>query len=246
MKKLLLSARRFLALAALLTLWTSSLAWAADSAASDQAKQTWQLLDYLAVDYGGAVRDGKVQSASEYEEMKEFAATAGQQLAALPNTPALADLQRQATALGKLVAAKSEAKAVANSAHSLAAALVKAYPFPLSPAKPPDLVRAKVLFEANCAACHGATGGGDGPLGAKLTPPPIAFTDRDRARSRSVLALYQVVSQGVAGTSMPELHRSRSLLLGPESRRANALIVPRTCSTASSCARCANPTGSRR
>ncbi|MEB0113123.1 cytochrome c/FTR1 family iron permease [Variovorax sp. RTB1] len=203
MKKLSLSARRFLALAALLTLWTSSLAWAADSAASDQAKQTWQLLDYLAVDYGGAVRDGKVQSASEYEEMREFAATAGQQLAALPSTPALADLQRQATALGELIAAKSEAKAVANSAHSMAAALVKAYPFPLSPSKPPDLVRAKVLFEANCAACHGATGGGDGPLSAKLTPPPIAFTDRDRARSRSVLALYQVVSQGVAGTSMP-------------------------------------------
>ena len=44
---------------------------------------------------------------------------------------------------------------------------------------------------------------GDGPLGAKLDPPPIAFTDRDRARSRSVLALYQVISQGVTGTSMP-------------------------------------------
>ncbi|GER18493.1 cytochrome c/FTR1 family iron permease [Variovorax boronicumulans] len=203
MKMLSLCARRFLAMAALLALWSSSLAWAADSAASDQAKQTWQLLDYLAVDYGGAVRDGKVQSASEYEEMKEFAATAGQQLAALPGTPALPDLQRQATALSEFIAAKADAKAVADSAHSLAAALVKAYPFPLSPSKPPDLVRAKVLFEANCAACHGATGRGDGPLGAKLTPPPIAFTDRDRARSRSVLALYQVVSQGVAGTPMP-------------------------------------------
>lgn len=80
MKMLSLCARYFLAMAALLALWSSSLAWAADSAASDQAKQTWQLLDYLAVDYGGAVHDGKVQSASEYEEMKEFAATAAQQL----------------------------------------------------------------------------------------------------------------------------------------------------------------------
>jgi len=33
----------------------------------------------------------------------------------------------------------SDAKAVADSAHSLAAALVKAYPFPLSPSRPPDL-----------------------------------------------------------------------------------------------------------
>ena len=124
MKMLSICARRFLAMAAFLALWSSSLAWAADSAASDQAKQTWQLLDYLAVDYGGAVRDGKVQSASEYEEMKEFAATAGQQLAALPSTPALPDLQRQATALSELIAAKSDEKAVADSAHSLAAAPV--------------------------------------------------------------------------------------------------------------------------
>ena len=198
-----LCARRFLALIVLLALCLSSLVWAADLPPGDQAKQTWQLLDYLAVDYGGAVSDGKVQKASEYEEMKEFAATAAQQLAALPSTSALPDLQRQAKALGDLIAAKADAKAVADSAHALAAALVKAYPFPLSPAKAPDLARAKVLFEANCAACHGATGRGDGPLGAKLDPPPIAFTDRDRARSRSVLALYQVVSQGVAGTSMP-------------------------------------------
>ncbi|WP_454905059.1 FTR1 family protein [Variovorax gossypii] len=203
MKMLLLCARHFLAMAALLALWSSSPAWAVEPAASDQAKQTWQLLDYLAVDYGGAVHDGKVQSGGEYEEMKEFAATAAKQLGTLPSTPALPDLQQRAKALNELIAAKADAKAVADSAHSLAAALVKAYPFPLSPSKPPDLARAKVLFEANCAACHGAAGRGDGPLGAKLQPPPIAFTDRDRARSRSVLALYQVVSQGVSGTSMP-------------------------------------------
>ncbi len=198
-----LCARRFLALIVLLALCLSSLVWAADLPPGDQAKQTWQLLDYLAVDYGGAVSDGKVQKASEYEEMKEFAATAAQQLAALPSTSALPDLQRQAKALGDLIAAKADAKAVAASAPAAAAAPVTAYPFPLSPAKAPDLARAKVLFEANCAACHGATGRGDGPLGAKLDPPPIAFTDRDRARSRSVLALYQVISQGVTGTSMP-------------------------------------------
>src|SRR5258708_35092187 len=86
MKMLSLCARRFLAIAALFALWSASPAWAAAPAASDQAKQTWQLLDYLAVDYGGAVSNGQIQSASEYEEMKEFAATAAQQLAALPST----------------------------------------------------------------------------------------------------------------------------------------------------------------
>src|SRR5256885_13068598 len=52
----------------------------------------------------------QIQSASEYEEMKEFAATAAQQLAALPSTAALPELQRQAKALGDLIAAKADAK----------------------------------------------------------------------------------------------------------------------------------------
>ena len=237
MKMLSLCARRFLAIAALFALWSASPAWAAAPAASDQAKQTWQLLDYLAVDYGGAVSNGQIQSASEYEEMKEFAATAAQQLAALPSTAALPELQRQAKALGDLIAAKADAKAVADSAHSLAAALVKTYPFPLSPTQPPDLARAKVLFEANCAACHGATGAGDGPLGAKLEPPPIAFTDRDRARSRSVLALYQVISQGVTSTSMPSF-----ATLSDEDRWALA-FSPAHCRMTMPCAHAANSPG---
>lgn len=44
----------------------------------------WRLLDYMAVDYGGAVSDGKVKSASEYSEMTEFAASVSARLAALP------------------------------------------------------------------------------------------------------------------------------------------------------------------
>jgi high-affinity iron transporter len=37
-----------------------------------KAKQIWQLLDYVAVDYGGAVANGTVLKASEYAEMQEF------------------------------------------------------------------------------------------------------------------------------------------------------------------------------
>ena len=38
--------------------------------------QTWQMLDYMAVDYAGAVNEGAVISQSEYAEEREFAATA--------------------------------------------------------------------------------------------------------------------------------------------------------------------------
>src|SRR3546814_16308683 len=42
----------------------------------------------------------------------------------------------------------------------------------------------------------------DLPGAAGLDPPPIAFTDAARARERSLFALYQVISQGLEGTSM--------------------------------------------
>ena len=45
-----------------------------------KAKQIWQLLDYVAVDYGGAVANGVVLKSSEYAEMQEFSATAERQL----------------------------------------------------------------------------------------------------------------------------------------------------------------------
>ncbi|MFX7090840.1 iron permease, partial [Acinetobacter baumannii] len=35
-----------------------------------------------------------------------------------------------------------------------------------------------------------------------MDPPPIAFTDTDRAKHRSPLSLYQVISQGLPGTAM--------------------------------------------
>ena len=59
------------------------------------------------------------------------------------------------------------------------------------------------MFGQNCAACHGEAGDGHGPDAVKLDTPPIAFTDAERARQRSVFALYQVITQGLDGTAMP-------------------------------------------
>ena len=52
---------------------TIGLAPTAFAAASDDDVQTaWRLLDYVAVDYRGAVAGGQVKSAQEYAEMTEF------------------------------------------------------------------------------------------------------------------------------------------------------------------------------
>jgi high-affinity iron transporter len=182
---------------AMLSCWTA-LAWSAEP----DARQLWQLLDYVAVDYGGAVADGKVISASEYAEMQEFASSAAQQVQSLPANAAKDALTRAVADLGKAVADKADGATVARLAHHANDILLGAYPIPVAPKSIPDPTHGAALYAENCAQCHGAAGAGDGPLAANLDPKPIAFTDPDRARSRSLMALYQVISQGVEGTSM--------------------------------------------
>ena len=58
----------------------------------------------------------------------------------------------------------------------IAAALAIA---PLAAHAAGDAAKGKVLFEANCATCHGTSGKGDGPVGAALQPPPRDFTIAD-------------------------------------------------------------------
>lgn len=173
------------------------------SGADEGPRQLWQLLDYVAVDYGGAVDKGVVVSDSEYAEMRDFTTNAVTQARGLRAHASKDAVISAAIKLQEAVASKADGAEVARLAHQAEALLVAAYPIPVAPKALPDLKKGATLFQAQCAACHGATGGGDGPLAAKLEPPPIAFTDRERARSRSLMALYQVVSQGVSGTSMP-------------------------------------------
>lgn len=171
--------------------------------AEADVRQVWQLLDYVAVDYGGAVANHAVVSATEYQEMQEFVATARTRLAALPaGTDHDAHLA-QADQLVAAVAAKADAVEVARLAHDLADLLLVSYGIAVAPRTIPDLARAETLYASQCSSCHGATGHADGPASAALSPPPVAFVDAGRARERSIFALYQVISQGVAGPAMP-------------------------------------------
>lgn len=168
-----------------------------------QARQLWQLLDYVAVDYGGAVSAGVVAHEAEYAEMQEFVADAAAHAEALPAGPSKAALIQAIGRLREAVQRKAEAGEVARLAHAANALLLAAYPIPVAPKVLPDLRRGAALYEMHCAACHGPGGAGDGPRAAGLQPPPIAFSDPARARSRSLLSLYQITAQGVAGTAMP-------------------------------------------
>jgi len=166
------------------------------------AETIWRLLDYVAVDYSGAVENGRVSNPAEYAEMVEFSASVRTRLKSLPGIESKPGLAQGAAELERAIAGKAAPEFVATRARSLATDLLAAYPVALAPQSAPDLARGAALFGEQCASCHGAAGDGKGAGARGMDPPPIAFTDRARADHRSVFALYQVIDQGLDGTAM--------------------------------------------
>lgn len=58
------------------------------------------------------------------------------------------------------------------------------------------------VFEANCATCHGPSGGGDGPAGAGLQPPPATFADAEWKYGGDPESVKNTILNGVPGTAM--------------------------------------------
>jgi len=68
----------------------------------------------------------------------------------------------------------------------------------------PQLINlGKTLFAANCAACHGESGHGDGPAAGTMSPPPRNFTSpAGWVNGYDLPAIYRTVTGGIAGSSM--------------------------------------------
>jgi high-affinity iron transporter len=175
---------------------------AAAPAAAQDAQTILHLLDYIGVDYEGAVAAGKVKSEDEYKEMVEFTAQVAARIKDLPANPEKGALSGQAAALARLIANKAGPQAVAQASSKLRWAIVAAYKVRIAPRTSPDLARGKSLYASACAACHGAEGRGDGPAAKGLDPAPANFHDAERMARRSVYGLYSTITLGVGGTSM--------------------------------------------
>lgn len=69
-----------------------------------------------------------------------------------------------------------------------------------------NVARGEVVYAANCAACHGATGTGDGPAGSVLAPAPFDLAWLSEMKvSRSDGFMYWTIAEGGApiASSMP-------------------------------------------
>jgi mono/diheme cytochrome c family protein len=73
-------------------------------------------------------------------------------------------------------------------------------PIPLSPE---SIAAGQELFSTNCAACHGETGQGDGPVGVTLNPRPADLTQHAVVGIHTDAQLFEWITNGFPGSRMP-------------------------------------------
>jgi mono/diheme cytochrome c family protein len=70
-----------------------------------------------------------------------------------------------------------------------------------TPDTPETVAKGKMLFQQNCALCHGPVGKGDGALAPTLFPHPVNL--QLHVPQHAPGELYYWISSGIPGTSMP-------------------------------------------
>lgn len=162
------------------------------------------LIDYLAGDYPGAVVGGLVVSEPEYDEMKEFAATALKLGKSLyhDETRETKFFLKNLEGLVHCVEVKCAHSEILRITKSLKTDLVKKFSITSEPVRQPNLDNGRKVFLTRCASCHGDSGKADGPLSASLNPPPRNFQDPKYLEQASPFKFVNTLHIGIEGTSM--------------------------------------------
>ncbi len=161
-------------------------------------RQMAQLAEYVGVDYPEAVGNGEVINEGEYQEMLEFSSI----LLAQAKSSEIKTLISKTQALEAAIQEKLSAVVIQQLCSQLRTDLLEhisqtALPKQLLPA-----AETQSLFLSHCSACHGTQGKGNGPASVGLEPAPTNFTDRARALNRSILGLYDAITNGIDDTAM--------------------------------------------
>ena len=190
-------ARLLLVLAALV----AAPAWRSAGAQERPAKRLASIVGVAVEEYGKAIdASGRVVSDLEYEEAAGFLADARDVAQRLSGDRAPA-AQALLDSLAAAVRAKQPPAALAALHQRFAAALGSDGALDL-PMRAIDLAEGQQLYVQHCAACHGATGRGDGPGAVGMNPPPPALGDAATMHAVSPALMFRILSVGIAGTPM--------------------------------------------
>ncbi|PCH97250.1 MAG: iron permease [Gammaproteobacteria bacterium] len=181
---------------------TSSYAQNAPQEQVTQLRQLSQLAEYVGVDYAAAIEKGEISNANEYQEMLEFSALIVNKTQTITSKNSQA-LVKQAQVLQQSVIQKSPLAQVREHSAKLRGSLLAMMPAMMLPNRLLSLENTQSLFQESCASCHGVLGQGNGILAKQLSPEPTDFTDKERASNRSLIGLFDAISNGLDDTSMP-------------------------------------------
>jgi S1-C subfamily serine protease/mono/diheme cytochrome c family protein len=156
-------------------------------------------LQYVGSDYGAAVRDDRVVDEAEYREVIGLSGRILERYTELkPRGSARPDLKR----LAALIDSRASWEAVRTLSRELASRISDELDVLPYPSETPDMERGRELYREDCAPCHGAVGGGDGPASPNMTPKPTSFREA-RMSLYSPHQVYNAANFGVPGTGMP-------------------------------------------
>jgi high-affinity iron transporter len=155
------------------------------------------LADYVAADYPGAVRDGKVIAESEFDEQRGLISEPSP-----GHDSAREALAKQVQALADDVDARAPEAKVAADCRAIHKMLIDDYGLVLAPLAPPSLARAQMIYASTCAQCHGSDGRADTERAKTLNPPPLNFLDPERMARVSPALAFHALTFGIANTGM--------------------------------------------
>lgn len=165
-----------------------------------------------AEEYGLGVRGGVVVLAPEVDEAKLFLAEARKAAGLLPAGHSVPTVEALARIIAQVEQTGSP-DSVQRDVEALVQGLARAMQVTIDevPAAAPSLARGESIYRRQCAACHGLTGGADGPSALGLSPPPSRLADSVFFHEASPLDFYRRITIGVAGTAMASFESSLSV-----------------------------------
>ena len=156
------------------------------------------ILQYLESDYPPAARSHSETELAEHRALIAEALSTLRQLG-----PKSRPFEDRLLSLGTRIDRAEDPDGVSRDCADLIEELASTAGLSRSPRRPPDLKKAAELYAIGCAACHAADGSGKVEIADQLQPKPASFLDPDPLDSSSPYKVFNVVTFGITGTSMP-------------------------------------------
>jgi high-affinity iron transporter len=176
----------------------------------DKVKKIVMMLNIAAKEFEDGVVDGKIVIAPEYEESQVFLSQASERYSRVSRE--IVD-KAKAEALGQhfpelmeMIKTKVASPKVWDKVNQANTLLMSTFGIEINklPITPVSLSNGKLIFETNCAVCHGMAGHGDGPMAKQFDPSPAVLSNPKLTGDANTTAYdnFEVINVGIANTAM--------------------------------------------